>query len=368
MTVREVTADQLADIARGAAILGTGGGGDPYIGRLLAEQAIRKHGPVRLVDVDEVPGDAVVVPVAMMGAPTVMVEKLPSGEEIHAALATLQEVIGREITHLACAEAGGINSTIPFVAAAETGLPLLDADGMGRAFPELQMLLPTLIGVTTAPMAVADEKGNSALIRTDDNRSAERFARSLTIDMGCSAMTTQYVLRGTQLRDGMVPGTLTLVEKLGAVVRRARGHRDPVADVAEAMRGHLLFTGKVADVVRRTSGGFARGTATLEGVGADDGRRLELEFQNENLVARRDGEVVASVPDLICVLETDTGEPVTTEGLRYGFRVSVIGAPCDPRWRTGAGLDLVGPGYFGYEHAYEPVEKLAAKLGAQCAN
>ncbi|HEY3685388.1 MAG TPA: DUF917 domain-containing protein [Streptosporangiaceae bacterium] len=366
MSVREVTADQMADIARGAAILGTGGGGDPYIGRLLAEQAIRRHGPVRLVDVDEVPGDAVVVPVAMMGAPTVMVEKLPSGEEIHTALAALQEVLGREITHLACAEAGGINSTIPFVAAAETGLPLLDADGMGRAFPELQMLLPTMIGVTTAPMAVADEKGNSALIRTEDNRSAERFARSVTIDMGCSAMTTQYVLRGTQLRDGMVPGTLTLVERLGAVVREARGRRDPIADVAAALSGHLLFTGKVADVVRRTSGGFARGTAVLEGTGADDGRRLELEFQNENLVARRDGEVLASVPDLICVLESDTGEPVTTEGLRYGFRVSVVGAPCDPRWRTDAGLDLVGPAYFGYGHRYVPVERLAA--GATCAN
>jgi hypothetical protein len=179
-------------------------------------------------------------------------------------------------------------------------------------------------------------------------------------------MTTQYVLRGTQLRDGMVPGTLTLVERLGAVVREARGRRDPIADVAAALNGHLLFTGKVADVVRRTSGGFARGTAVLEGTGADDGRRLELEFQNENLVARRDGEVLASVPDLICVLESDTGEPVTTEGLRYGFRVSVVGAPCDPRWRTDAGLDLVGPAYFGYGHRYVPVEKLAA--GATCAN
>lgn len=360
MSVREVTAAQVADIARGAAILGTGGGGDPYIGRLLAEQAIRRHGPVRLVDVDEVPGDAVVVPVAMMGAPTVMVEKPPSGGEIHTALAALQEVLGREITHLACAEAGGINSTIPFVAAAQTGLPLLDADGMGRAFPELQMLLPTLIGVTTTPMAVADEKGNSALIRTEDNRWAERFARSVTIDMGCSAMTTQYMLRGTQLRDGMVPGTLTLVERLGAAVREARGHRDPIADATKVLGGHRLFTGKVADVVRRTSGGFARGTAVLEGTGTYDGRRMELEFQNENLVARRDGTVVASVPDLICVLESDTGEPVTTEGLRYGFRVSVVGAPCDPRWRTDAGLALVGPGYFGYDHGYVPVERLAA--------
>ena len=356
MTARQITADRMADIARGAAILGTGGGGDPYIGRLLAEQAIRRHGPVTLVEIDDVPDDAVVVPVAMMGAPTVMVEKVPSGEEIHTALRALREVIGQEITHLACIEAGGINSTIPFVAAAETGLPLLDADGMGRAFPELQMVLPTLAGISTCPMALADEKGNGALLRTIDNRWAERFARSVAIDMGCSAMTVQYVLRGRQLRDALVPGTLSLVERLGRVVREARGRRDPVATATEVLDGHLLFTGKVTDVARRTSGGFARGTALLAGTGTYEGRTLELEFQNENLVARRDGEVVAGVPDLICVLETDSGEPVTTEGLRYGFRVSVVGAPCDPRWRTAAGLDLVGPRYFGYDHDYVPVE------------
>jgi DUF917 family protein len=351
-----ITAGDMADIARGAAILGTGGGGDPYIGRLLAEQAIRRHGPVTLVGVDEVPGDAVVVPVAMMGAPTVMVEKMPSGEEIHTALRALREVLDTEITHLACIEAGGINSTIPFVAAAETGLPLVDADGMGRAFPELQMVLPTLAGISTCPLALADEKGNDALLNTVDNRWAERFARSITIEMGCSATTVQYVLRGDVLSDALVPGTLSLVQRLGRVIREARGRRDPVNAAAEVLHGQLLFTGKVTDVARRTTGGFARGTARLTGIGAYEGSTLELEFQNEHLVARRDGSVVAGVPDLICVLEIDSGEPVTTEGLRYGFRLSVIGAPCDPRWRTPAGLDLVGPGYFGYDHDYVPVE------------
>ena len=67
----------IVDLARGAAVLGTGGGGDPYVGRLLAEQALRAHGPVELVSPADLPPDACVVPVAMMGAPTVMVEKTP---------------------------------------------------------------------------------------------------------------------------------------------------------------------------------------------------------------------------------------------------------------------------------------------------
>ena len=350
--MRKITAPLMADIARGAAILGTGGGGDPYIGRLLAEQAIAAHGPVSLVTIDEVPADAVVVPVAMMGAPTVMVEKLPSGTEIAAVLAALGEVLGRHPTHIACIEAGGVNSTIPFAAAAFTGLPLVDADGMGRAFPELQMVLPTLAGVSTTPLALADEKGNTAILRTIDNHWAERLARSATVDMGCSATTAQYVLRGDQLASAMVAGTLSRAERLGAVVGRARSaHADPVSAVLAELGGRLLFTGKVTDIARRTTSGFARGTATLS-----DSCRLE--FQNEHLVAWVDGKVVASVPDLICVLDTDTGEPVTTEALRYGLRVSVLGVPCDPRWRTPEGLELVGPRYFGYDHHYQPVEAL----------
>jgi DUF917 family protein len=96
--LRLVGEENLDDLAVGAAILGTGGGGNPYIGTLLAKQAVREHGPVELVSVDEVPDDAVVVPSAMMGAPTVMVEKLPRGDEIIRAFKALQEFLGKKIT------------------------------------------------------------------------------------------------------------------------------------------------------------------------------------------------------------------------------------------------------------------------------
>ncbi|MFI9629449.1 DUF917 domain-containing protein [Streptomyces sp. NPDC052042] len=354
--MREITVNDLPDMARGAAVLGTGGGGDPYIGRLLAQQSIRRNGPVSLVGADELPDDAVVIPTAFMGAPTVMLEKLPAGSELTAALKALENLIGKRATHTVSIEAGGLNSMIPFSAAAELGLPLVDADGMGRAFPELQMLLPTLGGVSATPMALADERGNNVSLRTLDNSWAERFARSATIEMGCSAAVSLYVLTGKQVKELMVHGTITLCQRIGAAIREAHeSHADPVAAAAGVLGGRRVFQGKLVDVRRTTEGGFARGDAALEGLGPDLGERMDVSFQNENLVAERDGEVVASVPDLICLLDTDTGEPVTTETLRYGLRVSVVVAPCDPRWRTPEGLALVGPGYFGYDHTYVPV-------------
>lgn len=352
----EITTDDLADVARGAAVLGTGGGGDPYIGKLLAREAIKRSGPVRLVKPADIPDDAVVLPSAFMGAPTVMLEKLPSTSELTAAVRSLERLLGKKATHIVSIEAGGLNSMIPFVAAAELGLPLLDADGMGRAFPELQMLLPTLGGIGATPMALADERGNWIAIHALDNAWAERFARTATVEMGCSAAVSLYALTGRQAKDHLVSGTISLCREIGAAIREANeAHGNAVAAAAGMLGGRMIFQGKLVDVRRGTEGGFNRGLAVLEGLAGDLGSLMSISFQNENLVAARDGEVLASVPDLICLLDTDSGAPVTTETLRYGLRVSVVVAPCDARWRTPEGLALVGPQYFGYGHTYVPV-------------
>jgi len=80
--VRQIGPDDLRALATGATILGTGGGGDPYIGLLMAEAAIAANGPVTLLDVDELPEHGLVMPAAMIGAPTVIVEKVPNGTEM----------------------------------------------------------------------------------------------------------------------------------------------------------------------------------------------------------------------------------------------------------------------------------------------
>ena len=356
--MREVGVEQLEDIALGAAVLGTGGGGNPYIGKLMARGVIERRGPVRLVDLEELDDDDLVVPSAMMGAPTVMVEKIPRGEEIVTAFKALQAYLGKRITATMSIEAGGLNSTTPFTVAAELGIPLVDCDGMGRAFPELQMVTPTLYGVAATPMAIADEKGNSAILNTIDNRWTETLARTLTIDMGCSAMIALFPMTGKQVKDACVPRTISTIEHIGRTIREANTrHVDPIEAVRAVTHGHLVWRGKVSDIARRTETGFARGEAAITGTHDYEGRTLRVEFQNEFLIARDGDEALVTVPDLITILDAETGEPITTEDLRYGFRVVVLGLPCDPRWRTEAGLKLVGPAYFGYDAPYVPVEQ-----------
>ncbi len=356
--MRYLDVQNVKDLALGAAVLGAGGGGDPYIGMLMAVHAIETHGPVPLLSLEEVDDEMVVAPAAMMGAPTVMVEKLPRGSEAVHAFQALSAFLGQSIGATMSIEAGGLNSTIPLTVAAELGIPMVDCDGMGRAFPEIPMVTHTLYGISATPFAMADERGNSVILETIDNHWTERFARSVTVDMGATALIACYSTTGRQLREAVIPGTITLAETIGRTIREAlASHADVLAAVLEVTGGFEVFRGKIADVQRRTVAGFAQGEARFEGIEGYQGQTLALHFQNENLVAMRGDEVLVSVPDLITVLDLETGQPITTEGLRYGFRVAVLGIPCSPKWRTPEGLALVGPRYFGYDVEYMPVEE-----------
>lgn len=358
--MRILNQQAIEDIAVGAAVMGTGGGGDPYVGKLMALQAVEKYGPITMLESSEVPDDALVVPSAMMGAPTVLVEKVPNGEEVIQSFNALQNYLGKPIFATMPIEAGGVNSMIPLAVAARMRIPIIDADGMGRAFPELQMVTFHLHQVSATPMMLSDEKGNSILFNTVNNVWTERLARNATVEMGGSTMLAIYPMLGSEVKAAGIQGIITLTEKIGRTIRTAKEDENgPIAKVLSVTGGYELFRGKVVDISRKTTGGFVRGEGKLEGIEAYRGQTVTLCFQNEHLVARTEREVLCSAPDLIAVLDIESARPITTEGLRYGARGVVIGIPCSPQWRTSRGLETVGPRYFGYDMDYIPVEKRA---------
>ena len=357
--------EDLADLARGAAFLGTGGGGDPYIGRLIAEQAIRECGMPAVVDPRDVPDDAAVYTSAMIGAPTVLVEKIASGDDIVLSVRRLEKYRRRPADFIAPIEIGGCNSMIPIAAAARLGLPLVDADGMGRAFPELQMVTFNIYGVPAAPVAMADEHGNSVVIEAADAKTAEEMARANVVQMGLSALLSCYPMTGETLKRAGVLGTLRLALEIGRAIDRGRREGDPTGALLAALRESpfynrckVLFEGKIADLRRETTRGFSIGHCRIEAASGSGSESLEIEFQNENLVARRGSNLLAIVPDLVCVVDAETAEPITTEALRYGQRVRVIATSCAPIMRTPEALAIFGPRAFGIEADFCPVEDL----------
>ena len=361
----KLSREDLADLCRGAAFLGTGGGGDPYIGRLMVLHAMEQGHSVEIIDPSDLPDDALVVPTAMMGAPTVLVEKLPRGDEAIRSLRRIEAHLGRTAHATMPIEVGGINSTIPLVVGALAGLPVVDADGMGRAFPELQMETFAVYGISGTPMAITNEHGDCALVETHDNRMMEWIARGITIRMGGASYIAEYVMSGAEVKRTAVPNTLSLALQIGRCIRQAReSHRDPFQALLELLpntpyaHGRVIFRGKIVDLRRETRAGFSQGRVRIAGQDGFSGG-MEIDIQNENLVARQDGVVRAIVPDLICILESETAEPITTETLRYGQRVQVMGVTVPEIMRTPEALAVFGPRGFGLDHPYRSLQELA---------
>lgn len=356
---------EIEDLAVGAALLATGGGGDPYLGKLMVQKCIRKNGPILLIDPSEIPDEEIVIPTAFMGAPTIMIEKIPNGDEALQSLRLLEKRHGKTAYATMPIECGGLNSTIPFVVASEAGIPIVDADGMGRAFPELQMETFHIYGIQGTPMALHNERGDHCLLETLDNYMLEHISRGIAVRMGGVAHIAEYVMTGAEVKRTAIPNTISLCIRIGAAIRNAvQNKQNPIEAIQKVTRESIygeaivLFKGKVIDIERRSTDGFVRGKAVVEGFDEYQGEKLQVDFQNENLIAKVGDQPIAMVPDLITFLDSETGTPLTTEGLKYGFRVVCLGIPTPQIMRNKEALEVWGPRYFGYEYDYQPVEEI----------
>ncbi|MCO4840675.1 DUF917 domain-containing protein [Planktomarina temperata] len=359
--LREVTDGDLDAIEIGAAILGTGGGGNPYIGKLRCREQLKMGRKIPVIPLAELPDDALVVSLGGIGAPVVGVEKIEEGEECLRALRAIERELGVKVDALISAEIGGANSMEPMLTAAQAGLPVVDGDGMGRAFPEMQMCTWSIYGHREAPGAMADEKGNIVIIRdTPNDVWLERIARSVVVSMGAAAGLATQPMKGDFVKRAAVPGTITQALNLGrAVLQAHKTNADPVQTVINQERGKLLMTAKIVDLQRHLKGGFAIGHLALEGFGNFQGDSGRIDLQNEFLVFRRNEMVEVCTPDLIVVLDSDTGLPITTEMLRYGQRIAVLGLPAHSLMRSAEALKVVGPAAFGYDDiTFAPMEDI----------
>jgi DUF917 family protein len=298
--------------------------------------------------------DDMVAVVSNMGAPLVGQERLSDPDIAARPVRMMEDFLGRRFRAVMSVEIGGGNAFQPLLVAARTGLPVVDADAMGRAFPEAQMTSFAIAELAPFPLTLADVRDNEVIVtRTEGWKWMERISRKVCTEVGSIAATCKAPRTGAEVKRYGILYTTTQAITLGRAVHEARQrHADPVAATLDAMRGKLVFRGKIVDVQRRTTEGFLRGTARIAGLGDDHGAVFGVAFQNEYAVGWRDGRVVVTTPDLICALDSVSGEAIGTESLRYGQRVSIVALPAPAILRTPKGLAHVGPRAFGHDTDY----------------
>ncbi|KXT17606.1 hypothetical protein AC579_10129 [Pseudocercospora musae] len=376
-------------LATGASVLACGGGGPGYMIYMAARDAIQKGGRMAVVDVEALSDDTWILGNISYGAPTVTLERTPSGTEGVDATDVMLEMfpevqMGAQIA----LEIGGMNAIRPMVTGLHYGVPTVDGDFMGRAYPRMYLTTPYLYGFGAFPCTQADGNGNVVTVnRATSIAKAEKIHRKAGNEIGLFSQLVIPPMRVATAKKVACLGTTSLAWYIGRAVYQARQEKRSIVEaiVAANPSGRVLYTGKIVHVHRYVSGGgYTEGSVRLKPISSEERevgdaaspetRDLHLPFQNEYLIAeliepdtpnsklnamsegRRtpEGEVLAMVPDLISLCGTD-GYALGTQDLRYGVRVSVVAFVAHPHWYTAKGIETGGPREFGYDIDFKPL-------------
>ena len=363
--MRTLSWQEVDDILAGATVLGCGGGGDYEEGRELMRRAYDEGRAVRLAAPDELADDALVCVPYGVGGLTLGDEAVYAGLDLPTehpsvlAVRALGEHLGVRFGALMTGELGGTSISDAFFPAAMLDLPVVDADPVGRAVPELEHSLFKVHGLPIAPEAVVSEAGDTVIVtRVADDGRAEALVRALAVASRNLVWVADHALPWGRLRDVVILGAIGSAQRVGEALRLAHDRgEDPAAAAAGAAGGRVVFRGLVTGFEWEERDGFTWGELELAGEAADAGSTYRIWSKNENLLAWRDGEVAVTTPDLICCFSSEDGEPVTNPHHEPGAAVTVVGIPAAPQWRTPAGVATLGPRHFGFELDFVPLEQ-----------
>lgn len=391
-----ITREQVEDFNYGMALLATGGGGQIQQGKEQLLGEIDAGRTISAVDIGDLSPDAWTVTTARLGwlthpgLPTpdptpADLEHFGLTRDVHgndgaapranrqvAAIRALEEYAAVKVEAIIPLELGAGNCGGMILTARRLGIHTVDGDYTGRAIPELGNMKADAVGSSAAPCAYVDRWDNVTIAtKVVSPHMADRIGRTLCAASFGRVGFAGYLMKASDAKRAMVPNTLSLSLKTGQAIRRLRGQ--PPERLAAELNGWLLFKG----VLRRTEFDFSHGafhqsygTHYLEGEEEYAGHKLRIWFKNEHHIVWLDDKVIATSPDLIMATERPTGLPVTNEEIREGISLVVFAAKTlDLEYRTPAGLRALGPGTFGFDIEYVPVEdRLRQPVGTAVAS
>jgi len=366
------TVQDIEDFTRGTDFLSANGGGVPEETQVLLKDDLNRGLDLTWVGLEDLADDDLVVCTFFSGSiapssfdPSEMERQMGLERKVErplvAAVRELEAFTEKKFDAMVSVEIGGINTGHAFDAAANLGLRMVDGDYAGRAIPEADCITPNIFGKRIYPMACVDYYGDVTYLKdAQHNKMAERLGKFIASAsfgiVGCAAIA----LSGKEVKDIAVPGTLSECLAIGRTIREAREKSlDPVQAVVDELdQAWVLFRGTVATREWEDRDGYMWGEHEIEGEDAFLGQHLKLWFKNENHMSWLDGEPYVASPDILEVVDPQTGEPLSNTYMEKGQQVAVIGVRRRPQFDSEKGLEALGPRHWGFEVDFRPIEKL----------
>ena len=378
----QIKSADLHFLSIGMYVLGCAGGGQPASTEVLLQRRLQEDHSMRVIAPASLGPSDVIYWGGHMGSPAVSVERLASTETISAVRALMEYLGDSSFDAIMGLEIGGANGLEPFLLSSYFDRPVIDADWMGRAFPTYHQT--TLVAHETGqlvPCAIDSGDGNSIIMtRTSNDRDVDRILRASCTEMGSRVGMAARPTTTDRVQKYGVLNSCSLAWRIGRCIELAR-QTNTISTVTEAIvdeaggptAAKVIFRGKIMAVERRLHKGHSYGEVLISSTGTHDdleagqarpvaeGGQLKVPFKNENILAEHtsaDGRtaIIATVPDLIAILDSGDGRAVGVPEYKYGVSVVVVGITCSPRWvDTPAALELGGPRAFGFDVEYKPL-------------
>ncbi|CAG8951986.1 hypothetical protein HYFRA_00000721 [Hymenoscyphus fraxineus] len=368
-------------ISIGCYMLGSGGGGAPYGVYLEIAQLLSEGYNTKIRSLESLTAEDIVSPIAAVGTPEVSNER-PGGDYMLHALSEMSKLTSLEYTTMLATEIGGSNGLQPLEWGSSKyyNIPTVDADFMGRAWPSFEMCSPYVTAESIndlLPVTLSSGTGVNHVIPANqaDQASASMAISTAVFSMGVAAGGVSKPMSGPEVQRTGIPNSYSLSWRLGRCVSIAQqtSTLSTVTDkIIEECGGsksaRRIFTGKIRSVESSlTTSAHSVGKVIIERLGenemeneadrVDEFAEVHIPFKNENLAVVGKDEsgketVLATVPDLIFLLDVSTGENVGTQEYRYGLKVTVMIVAPHPIWITKRGLEIVGPRVFHLPYDY----------------
>ncbi len=332
---KTINLENLNDLCKGAAFLGSGGGGDVRYLKTVVSDTILNNGEIPLITVEELDRNGYVLGVEFIGAPVPKGEKnaLPKNPNVKAVLDFAQKDLGKKIQALIPVEVGGANCLTPMCAANLLKIPILDADLLGRAFPEIQMVSSNLFGVIPQKVYISDPLGNNLeILHCNSYAEIESQARSRAIKYGShAAIMVSAILNFEQTKKVLITGTISRAINIGS--------QRTLPDLLRAVNGNVSGIGEVVDIDYKLLGGFLCGKITIK----SEGDFFNIFVKNEYLSLQKNGSVLANCPDIITLLNKNSLDPIQSDQISIGNEVVIFTCKGPDIWYSQKGLNLVSP-------------------------
>jgi DUF917 family protein len=374
MATFELKREDIGPLLEGLAIFGTGGGGSPAWGKAILENEFACGRTPRLVDLQTIADSGTVVSGGIMGSVKVLeqmgTEKImrhwEERFELLEVTRVMEQLLGKPIEYVVPFEVGGLNTPVILSLGARMGVPVIDGDALGRSAPETQMT--SFIGhdVSLTPMPLVDMQGNVVVVQSaTDPTFPDQVGRFVISRGGGLGANNHYPMSGKTAKRVIIPNTISASLHLGKTLTEARqAGTDSVAAVAREVGGQLLFQGEITTMQEAEALGFYFTTVGLQGQGRFAQHKAELTIKNETMYLAIDGAPRAYFPDLVLMLDPQTGRGLMSVELSIGRAVSLVVTACHSRLReavlSGKAEAAFSPARYGRPNDhYRPLEELA---------